>query len=194
MDPAETRQRLLAQRRALNSTQVAATSTLVAGRISCLPAYRQAAVVGTYHSIRGEIDLSALENQTGPQLAFPLTMPGEPLRFMIPNGPLVDGPFGTKEPMVGQEVGPLDLDLVLMPLVAADLQGNRIGHGAGFYDRTFANRQAGKPPFLWGVAHSFQVVDTFTPQPWDVPLDLIITDTGLAGPGMNHLEPPIGKD
>ncbi|MDE0927271.1 MAG: 5-formyltetrahydrofolate cyclo-ligase [Acidimicrobiales bacterium] len=194
MDPAETRQRLLAQRRALNSAQVAEASALVAARILALAEYRQATVVGTYYGIRGEIDLSALAGQEGPELAFPVTTPEEPLRFIIPNGPLVDGTFGTKEPVTGQEVDPLDMDLVLLPLVGADQQGNRIGHGAGFYDRTFANRQAGKPPFLVGVAHSFQVVDALTSQPWDVPLDLIITDTGLAGPGMNHLEPPIGKD
>lgn len=73
------------------------------------------------------------------------------------------------------------LDLVLVPLVAFDDHGHRVGMGGGFYDRYFAaSRYLERPrPQLIGVAHDFQRVDSLQPMPWDVPLDAIVTESGL---------------
>ncbi len=70
------------------------------------------------------------------------------------------------------------LQAVLMPLVGFDRQGNRLGMGGGFYDRSFAFRKrAGcSRPLLIGVAHAIQEVPALPVQSWDMPLDFIATD------------------
>jgi len=97
---------------------------------------------------------------------------------------LLDGPFGIRQPGDGREVAPDDLDLVLVPVVVADELGNRVGHGAGFYDRTFAyDRGADRArPLLIGLCHAFQVVPRLEARSWDVPLDLVVTEVGLVRP------------
>ncbi len=92
--------------------------------------------------------------------------------------------YGIFEPVVSpkKRIHSLGLDLVLMPLVAFDAKGNRLGMGGGYYDRSFAflkRRSHWKKPFLMGVAYDFQEVDELVSDPWDVPLDGIITPTRL---------------
>ena len=198
---------MLARRRALSADVVARNSALVVERLRNLPELAGAGTVGAYLGIRGEVDPSGLmgpETPDGPdgtfaggvlagQVALPVTTPGEQLRFVVPTGPLEEGPFGIRQPGIGpgrgEELDPMDLNVVLVPLVATDRRGNRIGHGAGFYDRTFARvaelRQEGTQgsrepaPLLIGVCHGFQVVDALSPRPWDVSLDLVVTEVGI---------------
>jgi len=71
------------------------------------------------------------------------------------------------------------LDLLLLPLVAFDDQGNRMGMGGGFYDRTLAylrHRQHWRKPVLMGLAHEIQKVELLDAQSWDIPLDVIVTE------------------
>ena len=71
------------------------------------------------------------------------------------------------------------LDLLLLPLVAFDPQGNRLGMGGGFYDRSLAylqHRRYWRKPFLLGLAHELQKVEKLEAQSWDIPLDGIITE------------------
>ncbi len=68
--------------------------------------------------------------------------------------------------------------LVLVPLVAFDRNGNRMGMGAGYYDRALQAlaHQTGTRPLLVGLAHAFQETTSLQAKPWDVPLDAILTD------------------
>ena len=78
-----------------------------------------------------------------------------------------------------QQVKAWRLDLVLVPLVGFDPQGNRLGMGGGFYDRTFAYRGRRKHtsrPCLIGLAHECQRVEHLPCAGWDIPLDGVITD------------------
>ena len=71
------------------------------------------------------------------------------------------------------------LDLLLLPLVAFDADGNRMGMGGGFYDRTLAylqHRRFWKKPTLVGLAHEIQKVGQLNTHSWDIPLDYIITE------------------
>ena len=74
------------------------------------------------------------------------------------------------------------LDIVLVPLVAFDSQGNRLGMGAGYYDRTFAFllKKSVKKPFLLGVAFECQQHESLPSDVWDVPLDAILTEERLS--------------
>jgi 5-formyltetrahydrofolate cyclo-ligase len=74
------------------------------------------------------------------------------------------------------------LDLVLLPLVAVDEYGWRLGSGAGFYDRRFRHLRSGRlwrRPKLVGLAYDFQRIARLAPQPWDVPLDAVLTERDL---------------
>lgn len=77
---------------------------------------------------------------------------------------------------------PWGLDLIILPLVAFDLSGNRLGMGGGFYDRTLSfkhQRCHWKGPKLIGIAHELQRVDLLPVNDWDIPLDAVITEQKL---------------
>jgi 5-formyltetrahydrofolate cyclo-ligase len=104
-------------------------------------------------------------------------MPFQPKQKLIKNR------YGILEPPINnQRLTPTwSLDLVLMPLVAFDAKGNRLGMGAGFYDRTFDvhNHPYRPKPKLLGLAYDFQETSGLKPEPWDVPLDYIVTPSRI---------------
>ena len=96
------------------------------------------------------------------------------LRY-LPDTPMLKNKFGIWEPKLNvQNVLPLDeLDILFTPLVAFDRQGNRLGMGGGFYDRTLQHWQ--KSPFIpVGLAHQCQQVEQLPTEAWDVPLHQIL--------------------
>lgn len=89
--------------------------------------------------------------------------------------------FGISEPdpASAPRIPARHLDLILLPLVAFDTNGWRLGSGAGFYDRRLSHLHIGRlwrRPKLVGIAYEFQKVDRLDPHRWDVPLDAIVTD------------------
>lgn len=97
---------------------------------------------------------------------------------------LVYNRYGILEPClpVSEMAGARSLDVIMAPLVAFDEQGNRLGMGGGFYDRTFAflnYRQHWRSPRLIGLAYDFQKVAPIKREPWDVPLQGVLTEAGL---------------
>ena len=122
--------------------------------------------------------------QTGRSLYLPV-IAGARLWFspFAPDTAMADNRFGIPEPRARRRAMPAwALDLVLMPLVAFDDAGNRIGMGGGFYDRTFAylnHRRHLRRPVLVGAAFSFQHRPRLDARPWDVPLDAVVTDRGF---------------
>jgi len=80
-----------------------------------------------------------------------------------------------------QRINPRLLDVVLLPVLAFDVQGWRLGFGAGFYDRKFAFRRRAfkRKPLLIGIGYEFQRVTPQTPSPWDVLLDAVVTERGI---------------
>jgi 5-formyltetrahydrofolate cyclo-ligase len=87
--------------------------------------------------------------------------------------------YGIEEPRAIEQPRPANsFDLILVPLLAFDRLGTRIGMGAGYYDRALEafGYQTSTKPYLVGVAHYFQEVNSLKREPWDVPLDAILTD------------------
>jgi 5-formyltetrahydrofolate cyclo-ligase len=78
------------------------------------------------------------------------------------------------------------IDVVVLPVVGFDRRGNRLGMGAGYYDRALRRRQdaarAWRRPLLVGVAFACQELPAIPASPWDVPLDLIVTERGIIAP------------
>lgn len=98
---------------------------------------------------------------------------------------IINNQFGIPEPQapLDQHLTGEQMDIVLMPLVGFDLQGNRMGMGGGYYDRSFAFKrlpqESENSTLLIGWAHSCQQVSQLPNQVWDVPLDGIITEQGF---------------
>ncbi len=97
--------------------------------------------------------------------------------------PLVRNRFGIAEPrsVHRQRIPSHALDLVLTPLVGFDAEGNRLGMGGGFYDRSFAflcRRRHWRKPRLVGLAYDFQQLPALPAHRWDVPLNAVATDSG----------------
>ena len=90
--------------------------------------------------------------------------------------------YGIEEPMAIGSPWPANaFDVLLVPLVAFDRAGTRIGMGAGYYDRALEALayQTSTKPYIVGLAHHFQEVNSLERAPWDVPLDAILTDQEL---------------
>ncbi len=91
--------------------------------------------------------------------------------------------FGIPEPELktSRRISARFLSLVLLPLVAFDHRGNRMGMGGGYYDRTFAFKQGSEHlrPQLLGIAHELQGVECLPTENWDIPLNGIITDSAI---------------
>jgi 5-formyltetrahydrofolate cyclo-ligase len=105
-------------------------------------------------------------------------------REVAPDTDLCMSRFGIFEPVNGESISARKLDAVVTPVVAFDDHKHRIGMGGGYFDRTFSflrHRNAWLRPKLIGVAFACQQVAEITPNPWDVPLFTVVTETEEAG-------------
>jgi 5-formyltetrahydrofolate cyclo-ligase len=138
-----------------------------------------AAVIAGYWPMGEEMDprplMLALASRGHP-LALPVTPPrGQPLTFRAwaPGEALRPGPMGTSEPAEGALVNP---DWLLVPLLAFDCAGRRLGYGGGYYDRTLAALPGAKPI---GIAYAAQEMAEVPAGPQDMRLPLIATESGV---------------
>lgn len=183
-DGRDTLRRTLRRRRAeLGEDDLAAASMAVLARLVRLAVVREARVLAGYHAVRGEVDIEGvlhLAADAGTVVTVPRVVDGG-LEFVVASSADAERPgsFGIPEPVGGQVVDVAAHDAILVPLVAFDRRGNRLGQGAGYYDAALAPVRAlepGRRPWLIGVAHAFQEVAALTPESWDVPLDAVVTD------------------
>ena len=95
--------------------------------------------------------------------------------------PLQHNQYNIFEPVKREKFSEKKLDVVLIPLVAFDLAGNRLGMGAGYYDRAFefVRKNALKKPYLIGLAYEQQQVNVLPFDSWDVPMDGVLTEKEL---------------
>lgn len=82
-------------------------------------------------------------------------------------------------PQNAATIDPMQLDLVITPLLGYDAKGYRLGQGGGYYDRTFTNKHQDQPPYLWGLALALQQVPDTSPEHWDIKLDNVVTEQGF---------------
>lgn len=184
------RSELRARRRALNPTQQAQASLFLLRHLMKLPQFMRARNVALYMANDGEIDPKPIIRQLWKmeKHAFlPVLRPNKrkDLWFVeyTEGAPLTNNRFGIPEPdfRTQHRMSAQLLDVVLMPLVGFDRSGARVGMGGGFYDSTFAFKQKkpGNKPYLIGLAHSCQQVDSLATDTWDIPLFAIATDTEI---------------
>lgn len=188
------RRRLRELRNALRPPERAAAEHAIRAALERLGVFRRGAHVALYLPMRGEVDvLPCLEvaRRRG-SLVYVPRIASRRRRSMLfapwaAHASRRTNAFGIVEPGSAAGARPaIGLDTVVLPLVGFDALGNRLGMGAGYYDRALRRRlergAAWRRPRLIGVAYACQQLPVIPASPWDVPLDLIVTERGVIVP------------
>ena len=178
MEKAEVRKQIRELKRAVPLEEKLRRSEGIMRQVEALPAFQQAKVVLLYWSMADEVQTHAfVEKWYRNKVLLLPCVDGDDLRLRRYTGPecMVAGEqFGIGEP-TGEEWKDLDsVELIMVPGVAFDPTGNRMGRGRGFYDRLLKST----PNALkMGVAFDFQMLDTIPVEAFDVKMDTVITET-----------------
>jgi 5-formyltetrahydrofolate cyclo-ligase len=181
-DKAELRRKLRSARRAIGGAERLAAAQAIDRAIRSLGLPRPQSRVAAYQAMDGEIDPTLVLHRAlalGCEIHFPVITSARARRMRF--APLT----AEAEPAALRQDAARWLDLVLVPLVGFDADGNRLGMGAGYYDRHFTflrQRGAWRRPLLLGLAFDLQRVDRLPAGPHDVRLWGIVTERGVYGP------------
>jgi 5,10-methenyltetrahydrofolate synthetase len=174
------RERLIAERLAIPDATLAAWRQRMDGYIErSFPGLARSRVAFCW-PIKNEYDARHIARTLrglGALTALPVVVaPRSPLAFREwhPGIELAKGALDIPYPVNSREIVP---DAVLLPMNGWDPQGYRLGYGAGFFDRTLAG--LAKKPVVIGVAYEQARLDTIHPQPWDIPVDYLVTERGV---------------
>lgn len=174
---AEARKAAFARRKAAHD----AAGPAEAAHLSQVLAGHRGVPLSGYMAIRTEIDpLPAMEEAAahGPVCVPVIQRLGLPLKFSrwSPGCALKEGPFGAMIPEADEFIEP---EILIVPLVAFDRRGGRLGYGGGFYDRTLEMLRAKRPTLAIGFAYAAQEAEALPLEPTDQPLDMIVTEAGV---------------
>ncbi|TNF36270.1 MAG: 5-formyltetrahydrofolate cyclo-ligase [Gammaproteobacteria bacterium] len=184
------RQQIRQQRRDLDFSQQQHHARSLCRLLTRLPLFLNARRIACYLTEDGEIDAQPVIEkawQYKKQVYLPVLPPtGKSLVFapFTADTPMVPNRFGILEPDTHPNhwIRARQLNLILLPLVAFDPQGNRLGMGGGYYDRSLSfmqHRKQWHSPKLVGLAHDLQKVDSLPCESWDIPLNMIATERHL---------------
>ena len=172
------------KRKALHEDEVAKCSELVRHVVLENEFLKQNRCIASYHSFSGEIDTVEINKAlrlAGHHMALPVIHPEEKglMDFYSYEKPedLILNRFKIPEPVVSEEnlVQPHHLEVVIVPLVGFNEKGERLGMGGGYYDRML--KKISCECLTLGLAYDFQLIPEIKSQPWDMPLDEVITPT-----------------
>ena len=172
----------------LSKKDVHSTSKLIVEKIQSFEFSKELTKIGIYYPIKNEVDMHQLCEilwQENRQVFLPIIEKKKLLFGEYKNtSELKNNRFHIPEPIVDQkfQISAFELDLIFMPLIAFDPLGNRIGMGGGFYDRTLEKKilkNNEKNPILVGIAYEFQKYKKIEPNRWDIPLNMIFTESRI---------------
>ena len=172
------RQQMLERRNALSTAEITSRSIRVQGLLLASKEFNTAKIVGAYYAFGTEVKTDMVIERArslGKQIALP-SVEGDSLTFyeLSSAKDLVKGRFGIMEPL---PYAPVDekIDLLVVPGIAFDKKGNRLGYGKGYYDKYLAKRTI----VSIGFGYSFQLLEDLPRSPHDEQLDAIITEDGI---------------
>lgn len=180
MSKSQIRQSAIESRRAIPASRIASMSGDVQKNLEALKEYQEAKNIAVYVAKGDEVQTARILERAisgGKSVAVPLVdVPSGTLLFfeVTSLADLSPGHFGVLEPKRGARPVLLsETDLVLVPLLAWDPRGHRIGYGKGYFDRALATRGNS---LAIGLAFESQRVERVPDQPYDVKLDILVTD------------------
>lgn len=180
---AELRAQLRKRRRSLSPDDRTAANRRICTFLQQLPAFKRARNVATYLAFDGEPSLASLlrDKRNAAKRFYVPVLQSKQMRFapIYTHKRLRRNSFGIAEPPHRERVPSRRLDIVLVPLVGFDENGDRLGMGGGYYDRHFSYLRARScfvRPRLIGVAYELQCVSAIPKDAWDIPLWAIVTD------------------
>lgn len=181
-DKTRLRRSLLQKRVSLSAEIWRIKSDRLGKQLQSLPIYINAKTILAYFSFRQEPDLSPLFTNSNNQYrwGFPRCV-GNTLSWHLwhPQEKLAKNQFGILEPLsTAPTVSAQDVDLILVPGVACDRQGYRLGYGGGFYDRMLSSLLWENIPTV-GVTFDFAYLPILPVEPWDIKLQHICTEKGI---------------
>lgn len=193
-EKAELRAAMIGRRRELEASRLRQASLAAGQHLQQTPHFQKARTIGAYVAVNGELDpapvleAAAAADKT---CCLPVLDERHALQFAPAdkNTPMQPNRYGIPEPVCEPRalIGAWQLDLIIVPLTVFDRDGNRLGMGAGYYDRALSRTGTGRPVRV-GFAHEFQRVDSLEPEPWDIPMDLIVTDQHIYTPAEQRRE------
>ena len=170
----------LARRRALSRSERTEKSASISQKLMALPALGEAQTILSYMAMEDEVDLAhfhAWALERGKRLAFPVSDAGGHMEVYCPRalGDMGQGRYGIRVPVPerSEPVDPVALDAVILPCVGFDAAGNRLGHGAGYYDRYLPRCPQALRVLVAFEAQRLEIVAT---EPTDQRVDLVITE------------------
>lgn len=176
------RKKLLHQRKALTPQEWQAKSQRICQQLQTNLLFTEAKTVLSYFSFRQEPDLSPLWQTPASKKkwGFPRCVVGHlDWYYWQPNEPLEENKYQIPEPLATAVSVPLEtVDLILVPTVACDLQGTRLGYGGGYYDRFLSNSVVQKIPKI-GITFDFACVAKLPKESWDIQLDFICSEVAF---------------
>lgn len=178
----EIRRKMLALRRALSDDEAVKKAESLTSWILTLSEYKKAKRIMAFLAMKGESNLDGLIARAlsdGKEVYVPVCLPERQMEAgrLLDMDHFVRGPLGLRDLPKGYDtVSPEKLDLVLVPGVACDREGNRLGMGAGYYDRYLVH-----VPFEKRIATlwDFQVAEAIPSEPFDERMARIVTDKGI---------------
>ncbi len=176
----ELRRSLLKKRASMAQAEWREKSDRLVTHLQSSPLFTSAQTILAYFSFRGEPDLSLLFTDTKRCWAFPRCV-GDTLKWHIwqPGDALQVGAYGILEPLPETPIlQPSEVDLILVPSVACDYQGYRLGYGGGYYDRLLSLPQWAVKPTI-GIVFEFAYLPKLPINSWDKRLQGICTETYL---------------
>jgi len=178
-----------ARRAALPASERVAAARGVLAQLEQVPEFMTDTRIAGYWAIGGELPLATVVGSLlarGQHYCLPVLGDDRTLRFATwkPGDALQPNRFGIPEPVCTPDalLVPAQLDVVLVPLLGFDREGNRLGMGGGWYDRSFAflrTRTTVARPVLVGVGYAMQEVGHVPTEAWDVRLDYVATEREL---------------
>jgi 5-formyltetrahydrofolate cyclo-ligase len=177
-DKSTLRRKILQQRQSLTNAEWQERSKLICDRLQGSIQFNQAQTILAYFSFRQEVNLHSLF-KLKKNWAFPRCV-GKSLVWHLwqPEDDLRRGKYGIEEPLTTATIiSPSVADLILVPTVACDRQGYRLGYGGGFYDRLLSSLNSAIPNI--GVVFDFAYVDRLPTDTWDIKLNFICSETKL---------------
>ena len=176
------RQSILQKRNTLDSYEVLDLSKTILRNADLGLSLSTITTLGSYFSVNNEVDLATLTNirlKKNLLTTFPKVEPNHSMSLIAPKDfkKLKKNKYDIFEPSDGDEINPIDHEIIIIPTVGVDKNGYRLGYGGGYYDRFLGSvTQTSNRPLLIGLIYDFQFIDDSFNELHDIKLDIVFSE------------------